>query len=157
MTNSDLTVYDCFKAREVYYTHKCRTVLRKVCELLELGADNEVVVPAYNCGSEVDVFSKAGVSLQPYRVEETTEIDWEDFVGRMTRRTRAALVTHYFGFPQAISRVVQICKEKRIWLIEDCAHALFSRDRKRMLGSLGDIAVFSFSKTLGVPDGGRWQ
>jgi perosamine synthetase len=148
------TVYDLFEGRDVYYTHKCRTALRKGCDLFNLGVDDEVLIPAYNCGSEIDVFSKAGVSLQPYRITDTSEIDMEDFVGRITKRTRAALVTHYFGFPQAISDIAKICSEKRIYLIEDCAHALLSRVDERMLGSAGDIAVFSFPKTLGVPDGG---
>jgi len=39
-------------------------------------------------------------------------------------------------------------------LIEDCALSLFSSDRETKLGSLGDISIFSFPKTLPVPDGG---
>ena len=154
LKKSGSDVYDFFEGKEVYYTHKCRTALRKVCDVLKLGVDDEVLVPAYNCGSEVDVFSIAGVSLQPYRVKETAEVDLEDFAARITRRTRAALVTHYFGFPQAISNMAEICRKKGIFLIEDCAHALFSSEGGRRLGSIGDIAVFSFPKTLGVPDGG---
>lgn len=151
---SSATVRDYLRGREIYYTHRCRTALKKACELLGLGAGDEVLVPSYNCGSEIDVFLKAGVSLRPYRVQETTQIDFEDFIGRITKKTKAALITHYFGFPQSITSTAETCKEKGVWLIEDCAHALFSRDGVRALGSTGDMAVFSFPKTLGVPDGG---
>lgn len=151
---SGTTVRDYFHGGDIYYTHRCRTALKKACELLGMGVGDEVLVPSYNCGSEIDVFLKAGVSLQPYRVQETSEIDYEDFIGRITKRTKAALITHYFGFPQPIATVAEVCKKKGIGLIEDCAHALFSRDGKRIIGSIGDMAVFSLPKTLGVPDGG---
>jgi hypothetical protein len=39
-------------------------------------------------------------------------------------------------------------------LIEDCAHALYSRDAHNWLGSQADVAIFSVVKTLAVPDGG---
>jgi hypothetical protein len=39
-------------------------------------------------------------------------------------------------------------------LIEDCAHALFSRHGERLLGSFGAAAIFSPWKSLPLPDGG---
>jgi dTDP-4-amino-4,6-dideoxygalactose transaminase len=39
-------------------------------------------------------------------------------------------------------------------LIEDCAHALFSRDANKDLGKYGDLSIFSLRKTLPVYEGG---
>jgi hypothetical protein len=43
---------------------------------------------------------------------------------------------------------------KKIFLIEDCAHALLSSHKGQSLGSDGDISIFSLLKTLPVPNGG---
>jgi hypothetical protein len=64
------------------------------------------------------------------------------------------LVTHYFGVPQPVRQIREICDRRGVALIEDCAHALFSRDGDEPLGLVGDLAVFSLRKTLPLPHGG---
>jgi len=96
----------------------------------------------------------SGVSLVLYRIDRTGQIDWDDMWCRITKKTKVIYVTHYFGFPQPLVEVKKLCREKRIYLIEDCALSLFSCGRKTELGSKGDISVFNFPKSLPVPDGG---
>ena len=47
-----------------------------------------------------------------------------------------------------------MCKERELFLFEDCAHSLFSSFGDRPLGSYGDVSIFSFRKSLPIPDGG---
>ncbi len=47
-----------------------------------------------------------------------------------------------------------MCDRDGLFLIEDCALAMFSSLRDRKLGSWGDVALFSMPKSLSLPDGG---
>jgi dTDP-4-amino-4,6-dideoxygalactose transaminase/glycosyltransferase involved in cell wall biosynthesis len=143
-----------FGDRQVYYVHKARTAIRRACQLLNLTAQDEVLAPAYNCGAEIDALLSSGVLVTLYEVERSSYIDIADLSRRVTNKTKVIYVTHYFGFPQPVSKIKKLCVEKGIFLIEDCALSLFSCDGPTKLGSVGDIAVFNFPKVLPVPDGG---
>ncbi len=122
--------------------------------MIDLGPDDEILSPAYYCGSEVDPLVRSGARLVVYRVDESCRIDTHDLKRRITGRTKAIYITHYFGFPQDILPVLEICRRYKIYLIEDCALSLFSHNGDGKVGSFGDLSVFSFMKTLPVPDGG---
>jgi perosamine synthetase len=49
--------------------------------------------------------------------------------------------------------IADLCREHGLFLIEDCAHALYSTHLGRPLGAFGDAAVFSLWKTLPMPHG----
>jgi len=54
-----------------------------------------------------------------------------------------------------MDQVAAFARAHGLLLIEDNAHGLYSTDATgRALGSFGDMAVSSFTKTLAVPDGG---
>ena len=63
------------------------------------------------------------------------------------------MIVHYFGFPQSLKELVDICRKKGIYLIEDCAHTFCQRNGKSVATS-GDLAVFSLQKIFPIPDGG---
>jgi dTDP-4-amino-4,6-dideoxygalactose transaminase len=119
-----------------------------------LHAGDEILVPAYNCGTEIDPFLSQGLSVIFYRVDRAARIDFEDLQRRVTSNTRAIYVTHYFGWPHDISLLSTFCKNNNIYLVEDCALSLFSHPAGSQLGLSGDAAIYSFPKTLPVPDGG---
>jgi dTDP-4-amino-4,6-dideoxygalactose transaminase len=94
------------------------------------------------------------VQIKFYRVLGSMEIDLDHLVQSIDQKTKAVLVTHYFGFPQDIDVISGLCKEKGLYLIEDCAHGLYGARNGRWLGTSGDLGVFSLRKTLPLPDGG---
>jgi len=136
-----------------YYVHLGRVAIHRACEILNIGQGDEILAPAYNCGSEIDPLLRSAASLKLYRIDRSARIDLNDLKNRISKQTKAVYVTHYFGMPQPIAEIKSICG-KRIYLIEDCALSLFSCDLDKKLGSFGDISIFSFPKTLPVPDGG---
>ena len=143
-----------FSGAQVFYTHQARVAIRQACLLMGLGKGDEILAPAYNCGSEISPLLQCGVRVKLYPVDRHGQIVLEGLRKNVTDKTKAIYVTHYFGFPQKFDAVRALCSKKSIFLIEDCALALFSRDGATKLGSLGDVAVFNFPKWLPVPDGG---
>jgi len=140
--------------RRLLYTHKGRCGLGRLCKIWKIKTGDEILVPAYNCGTEIDPFIHHGLSVIFYRVDRQAKIDFEDLLQRVTINTRAIYVTHYFGWPQDISALSMYCKKNNIYLVEDCALSLFSNPAGSSLGLSGDAAIYSFPKTLPVPDGG---
>jgi perosamine synthetase len=141
-------------ARRVYYTHKGRCGLGLLCSHWNLTAGDEILVPAYNCGSEIDPFLQYNLKVIYYRVDTKAEIDYSNIRQQVTGRTKVIYITHYFGWPQKIQDLSEYCRKNKIYLIEDCALSLFSNPVDLPIGILGDAAIYSFPKTLPVPDGG---
>jgi dTDP-4-amino-4,6-dideoxygalactose transaminase len=74
----------------------------------------------------------------------------------VTDRTRAIIVTHAWGLPAEMDRIMTIARRRRLTVIEDCAESLLASFRGRTTGAWGDIGCFSFqaSKQLSTGDGG---
>ena len=116
--------------------------------------EDEVLVPAYHCGIEVEAIRHTGARIVFVPLTPSLDLLPDALRARVSRRTKAVLLIHFFGFPQPIKEVRTFCDELGLILIEDCAHALFSGAGASLLGQTGDFSIFSFQKTLPVPDGG---
>lgn len=136
--------------REVIFTQSGRSAIRLAAEVWNIGNSDEILVPAYNCGSEISPFLGLGAKIKMYRVDKNAKIDIGDLLNRLTSNTRVVVVTHYFGRPSELGHLADICSERQIMLLEDCALSLFSRG----IGHLGDAAIFSPRKSIPTCDGG---
>ena len=151
---SDLTNWRQLPGRHVLFTHKGRGAIALAAKALNLKAGDEVLVPAYNCGAEVEALVYAGLRVILYRVDSSARIDLEDAARRKTNRTRALYIIHYFGWAHSLQAASAWCQRENVLLIEDCALALFSPGPDGKTGRSGAAAIFSFGKTIPVPDGG---
>jgi len=66
---------------------------------------------------------------------------------KITRRTRAVIVTHLFGNTCDMDPIVDLCRQKGIKLIEDCAQAFGATYNGKPVGTMGDIGAFSLQQT----------
>ncbi len=88
-------------------------------------------------------------------VDDTYTLDPADVEARITPRTRAIMAVHLFGNPCDVDALRAIADRHGLALIEDCAQAHFAASRGRVVGSLGDLAGFSFGgKHLSAGGGG---
>lgn len=64
------------------------------------------------------------------------------------------LITHIGGWVNPdIKRIAELCREKGIALIEDCAHSLGSTIHGKHSGLFGDAGVYSLYATKAIPAG----
>jgi perosamine synthetase len=142
------------KDRRVVFTHLSRTSIFLAYKMLGLSPGDEVLFPSYNCGSEVDPLLWCNAKIVFYRIDAQAKIDIADLQNRVTPKTRAVYVTHYFGWPHALRDLAQWCKTNNLSLIEDCALTPLSEGPDGPVGHLGDAAVYCLWKIFPVPDGG---
>ncbi|MEM9056544.1 MAG: aminotransferase class I/II-fold pyridoxal phosphate-dependent enzyme [Pseudomonadota bacterium] len=131
-----------------------RIAIAMALQRIGVAPGDEVLLPAYCCKSMVDPVRWAGLEPVFYRVTDELEIDHRDLRGRLSGKTRAIIAVHFFGFPQPLEQLRELCDEWRIALIEDCAHAFFGRWGAEAPGTVGDYAIASPTKFFPVYDGG---
>ena len=127
-------------------------------ESLNLAVDSEVILPANTYYATILAVLRAG--LKPVLVEPnfyTCNIDYREILKKITKKTRVVLVVHLYGKVCEMNEIQKICKENKLYLIEDCAQAHGARYKKKYAGTFGDFGCFSFypTKNLGcLGDGG---
>ncbi len=131
-----------------------RSALWAALTRLGIGPGHEVLLPAYLCDSVVSPVRAVGARPTFYPIGREMLLDLGALATMIGPQTRAVILIHYLGFPAPVHEVRQLCASAGLALIEDCAHALFSRLGDRLLGSIGDAAIFSPWKSLPLPDGG---
>lgn len=83
-------------------------------------------------------------------------IDPEKIKKSITKKTAAILPVHFGGMPCDIDKIITICNEHNLVLIEDAAHAAGSTYKNKKIGKHGMAVCFSFHpvKNLSMPTGG---
>jgi len=142
--------------RPIHHLFWARNAIYHGLSALGLNPGDNVLVPAFHCTSVVEPILQYGAEVKFYDVNLDVSPDFDDLRSKIDGKTRAILAIHYFGFPQPIEKFRTLCQERKLYLIEDCAHVLTGRTRERIrLGDSGDISVFSWRKFLPVYDGGQ--
>ncbi|ABQ61081.1 aminotransferase, DegT/DnrJ/EryC1/StrS family [Brucella ovis ATCC 25840] len=74
----------------------------------------------------------------------------------ITERTKAVMVVHLYGHPCDMDSIREICDEKSLLLVEDCAEGFGTKWKNSHVGTFGDVATFSFfgNKTITTGEGG---
>ena len=123
------------------------------CRALGLKPGDEVLVPAYHHGSEVEALLRAGLRIRFFDVTEGLEPQPSELERLLRPAVRALYLIHYLGFAQDVGRWKGWCKERGLLLLEDAAQAWLASRDGTPVGSLGDLAIFCMYKTIGIPDG----
>ena len=74
----------------------------------------------------------------------TYNIQTDNIEEALSEKTKAIFLAHTLGNPFNLDKVLEICDEHNIWLIEDNCDALGSKYNGKSTGTFGHIATFSF-------------
>jgi CDP-6-deoxy-D-xylo-4-hexulose-3-dehydrase len=110
-----------------------------------LSKGDEVITTATSFPTTINPIFQNGLVPVFLDVElDTYNIDAGMVEGAISDRTRAVMVAHTLGNPFDVEKISRICKERGLFLIEDCCDALGSMVNGRMVGTFGDLATLSF-------------
>lgn len=127
--------------------------------LLALGIKekDEVICPSYTCVALLNAISyvKAEAKLVDcnFNVERGDfNISLPDLKNKISKKTKAIIVPHMFGFPAEIEKIIKL----GIPVIEDATQSLGGKYLGKKLGSYGAISIFSVhsSKMMTTGNGG---
>jgi dTDP-4-amino-4,6-dideoxygalactose transaminase len=86
----------------------------------------------------------------------THNLDVAKLPAAITKRTRAIMPVHFAGGPVDLDPLYTLAAKHGLRVIEDCAHAIGAMYKGRLIGSFGDVQVFSFhpNKNMTTGEGG---
>ena len=115
--------------------------------LLDRGASrgDEVITPACAFVATGNSILAAGLTPKFVDIElDTLNIDPQQIERAVTSKTRAIQVVHTMGKPCHMEAVLDIARRHHLFVIEDCCEAHGARLNGKVVGSFGDMALFSF-------------
>ncbi len=122
----------------------------KACNI---GMGDEVITTSHTAVATVAAIELARAT--PILVDispDTFTIDPNQIEEAITSKTKAILPVHLYGHPAAMDEIASIAQDHDLRIIEDCAQSHGALLHGKKVGSLGDIAAFSFypTKNLGA-------
>ena len=124
---------------------------------LNLKNGAHVIIPTFSIISTALCVIKLG--LKPILVDvnlSTWNMECDQIIKKITKKTKAIIITHIYGFPVDMNNILKIAKKKNIKVIEDSAEMIGQTYNNRKCGSFGDISTFSFyaNKHITTGEGG---
>src|SRR5262249_50335734 len=131
-------------------THALELMMRA----LPIAPGDEVIVPSFTFVSAANAVILSGGRPVLADVDAgTLNLDPADAAARVTPRTRAIVTGHYAGIANGLDELTALASRSGAALLEDAAHALGGRFRRRPLGTWGRAATFSFHGTKNIVAG----
>lgn len=123
---------------------------------LEIGPGDEVVVPCRTFLATASAVVMRGAIPVFADVDRTTgNITAETIESACTARTKAILVVHLSGWPCDMDPIMELARDRGLYVIEDCAQAHGATYKGRPVGSIGDVGAFSFCQDKIITTGGE--
>ena len=124
---------------------------------LNINKNSEVIMPAFTIISNANAILKS--FAKPVLVDSdpvTWNIKVDDIEKKISKKTKAIMLPHIYGFPNNMDKILKICKKYSLFLIEDAAEMIGQKFRGKPCGSFGDISTFSFyaNKHITTGEGG---
>jgi dTDP-4-amino-4,6-dideoxygalactose transaminase len=140
-----------FGFHKALLTTSCTDALEMAALLLNLQSGDEVVVPSYTFVSTPNAFVLRGAkvvfadssALNP-------NLDVSLLESLITTRTRAIVPVHYAGIACDMDTIQAVADKYGLAVVEDAAQAIDSYYKGRALGSIGELAAFSFHETKNI-------
>ncbi|MFH0796460.1 MAG: DegT/DnrJ/EryC1/StrS family aminotransferase [Candidatus Omnitrophota bacterium] len=115
---------------------------------------DEVIVPPLTMSSPaIAVLHNRSIPVFADVDRKTFNISPESIFANITKKTRAVITVALYGLAPDYDKILKICKERNLFLIEDNAQAFLSKYKGKLVGEFGDFASFSFQASKHITSG----
>jgi len=150
-----------FSKSDILFTNSGRSGIQAIIEDFKL-QNSKMIIPSFICSN---VFSTLFIqnNIEPILVDcpkNSFNVKFEDIkkvynADKNKNKIKSVLVLHTFGLVNKdILKISKWCKEKKLILIEDCAHSINVSYQGKFVGTFGDAAALSAWKIMKLPLGG---
>jgi len=123
----------------------------------DIGPGDEVIVSPYTMtAGAIAPLIYGAVPIFADIDEDTFCLDPKSIEANITPRTKAILLVHILGHPSDMDEIMAIAKKHNLKVIEDCAQSPMSTYKGKLVGTIGDVGVFSlnYHKHIHTGEGG---
>ncbi len=138
--------------KKALLTQSCTDALEMAALLLNVGPEDEVIVPSFTFVSTANAFALRGAKLIfADSGPSNPNIDIDHVRRLITNKTKAVVVVHYAGVACDMKPLMELAAKHSFFVVEDAAQAIDSYYEKNIaLGSIGHLACFSFHETKNI-------
>lgn len=133
------------------------TALHLALRSLDIGPGDEVIVPDFAMGAVLFAVLYCGAKPVMVDVErDTWNINPQAVASKISHKTKAIIAVHTYGHPCDMDALTKLAKKNNLKVVEDAAEAHGATYRGQRVGSLADVATFSFyaNKIITTGEGG---
>ncbi|MBJ8028761.1 UDP-4-amino-4,6-dideoxy-N-acetyl-beta-L-altrosamine transaminase [Bacillus pseudomycoides] len=128
--------------------------LHGACFAAGISNDDEVITTSMTFAASSNcVLYQGGVPVFTDIKSDTYNIDPNLIKDKITNKTKAIIPVHFTGQPVELEKISKIAQEYNLTVIEDAAHALGSTYKKKKIGSISDMTMFSFHPVKHITTG----
>lgn len=145
---------ELFYNSSIGFTNSGRTSLYVILKALNLPENSNIGVPLYCCPSVFDAIVQAGHKPTFLDIDPDNYTMSAEHLEEKIDEIEAVIAIHTFGRPADLDKIQRIAGEKPV--IEDCAHALLSKYKGKLTGTIATAGFFSFrtGKYISAGEGG---
>lgn len=130
------------------------STLHAALEAAGVGPGDEVISPAITVIMDTTAtFHANAVPVYADIDPQTFNIDPNDVAKKITSKTKAIIPVSLYGLPPDMDPIMELAKKHNLVVIEDNAQCVLSTYKGRMLGTIGDMASYSFENTKHISCG----
>jgi dTDP-4-amino-4,6-dideoxygalactose transaminase len=127
--------------------------LHTALSALGVGPGQEIIVPAYMWVSVLSAVINHGAIPVLADIDDTFCLDPASVVRQVNGRTKGIVMVHMSGAPGDIKSIREIANQQNLWLLEDCAQCNGGSVDGQMVGTFGDMGIFSFQMNKNMTSG----
>jgi perosamine synthetase len=132
-------------ANNAFAVSSCTAALDLAATLCDLGPDDEVIIPAHTYAATAIPFGRTGAKIIWADIDKDTRVITRDkFSSLVTPKTKVIVIVHLYGLVCDMDPIMDLAKEKNLFVVEDAAQSLGATYKGRQAGSIGDFGCFSF-------------
>ena len=114
---------------------------------LDMEPGDEIIsTPITDMGAIAPILYQGAIPVFADVDPESYNVTAETIAPKITKRTRAVIVTHLFGRPCDMGPILELARAHNFLVIEDAAQAFFAEWQGRRVGTMGDIGCFSLQQ-----------
>ena len=130
--------------------------LELALRVLGIGPGDEVVIPSRTfIASASCVFMLGAIPVVADVDRDSQTLTANTIRPVLSPRTRAVIAVHLAGWPCDMDPILELAREHRLRVVEDCAQAHGAAYKGRPVGSMGDVNAFSFCQDKIMSTGGE--
>lgn len=122
-----------------------------------LKKDDEVIVPAVSWATTYTVLHQCGLKLKFIDIDlDTFNLNLDQLKTAITSKTRAIFAVNLLGNPNSFDKILNICEENDLILIEDNCESMGAKYNDKFAGTFGVCGTFStfYSHHMATMEGG---
>jgi len=123
---------------------------------LGIGAGDEVIMPVFTFVASFEAVLSVGAVPVLAEIDSTLTLSPDAVKKAITPKTKCIMPVHMCGSMANMDALKEICKEKKLLLLEDACQSIGASYKGKYLGTIGDAGTFSFDfvKTITCGEGG---